>query len=97
VIPVVMVLLGLSLGVAGTLLGAVWAELYGTRHLGAIRAVGASAGVFASALAPGMMGVALDLGVSIEAQLLAMAGFSLAAAAAATAGAIAAGRRPATG
>ncbi|MFC4172721.1 MFS transporter [Microvirga sp. GCM10011540] len=78
--PVFMVLSGLSLGSANTVLGAMWAELYGTRHLGSIRAVASAGGVFASALAPGLMGVLLDYGVSVTSQLLMLAGYTLASA-----------------
>lgn len=78
IIPVVMVLLGLTLGSGSTLLGAVWAELYGTSHIGSIWAVAAEAGVFASAPAPGLMGVLLDLAVPIADQMLAMAALTVA-------------------
>ena len=75
-VPVFMLLSGLSMGSSGTLLGSLWAELYGTRHLGAIRSLATSGGVFASALAPGLMGILLDLGVGIGAQLAGMAVYS---------------------
>jgi len=42
-----------------------WAELYGTEHLGAIRAAGAVLSVFASALGPVFVGWALDEKVSM--------------------------------
>ena len=79
-VPAFMLLSGLSMGSSGTLLGSLWAELYGTRHLGAIRSLATSGAVFASALAPGLMGVLLDLGVGIGAQLAGMAVYSGAAA-----------------
>ena len=72
-----MILSGLSLGSANTVLGAMWAELYGTRYLGSIRAVASAGGVFASVLAPGLMGVLLDYGVSVTSQLLLLAGYTL--------------------
>lgn len=75
-VPVFMLLSGLSMGSSGTLLGSLWAELYGTRHLGAIRSLATSGGVFASALAPGLMGILLDLGVGIGALLLGLAVYS---------------------
>lgn len=56
---------GLSMGVAGTLMGALWAELYGTRHLGAIRALVQAVMVLATALAPGLLGGLLDAGVTV--------------------------------
>jgi MFS family permease len=77
-VPVFMVLGALTTGSSNTLLGALWAELFGTRHLGAIRAVAFSTQVLASALSPGLVGVLLDAGVPLEAQYLAMAGYALA-------------------
>lgn len=73
VVPVFMLLGGIAMGSSSTLLGSLWAELYGTRHLGAIRSLVASGTVLASALAPGLMGVLLDQGVGITAQLAGMA------------------------
>jgi MFS family permease len=73
VLPVFMALVGLTLGSASTIQGALWAELYGTEHLGAIRSVATAGVVFASALSPGLIGILMDAGVGLEAQLLAMA------------------------
>jgi predicted MFS family arabinose efflux permease len=60
-------LLGLTSGIAFTALTALWAEIYGVRHLGAIRSLVASLSVLASALGPLAMGAMMDAGVSIEA------------------------------
>jgi MFS family permease len=79
-LPVIMVLLGITGGSSGTIQGALWAELYGTRNLGAIRAVAAAAQVFASALSPGLIGILMDAGVPLESQLLAMAAYCFLAA-----------------
>lgn len=54
------ILLGLGSGLTKVLMGAIWAESYGTLHLGAIRSLVASGSVFASALAPGLFGLLLD-------------------------------------
>ncbi|SLN59762.1 MFS transporter [Oceanibacterium hippocampi] len=75
-----MALSGFTAGAATTLLGALWAEIYGTRHLGAIRALAVASMVFATGVAPGMMGALIDLGIDITDQILAMAGYTLAAA-----------------
>ena len=53
-------LLGVGSGLTAVILGAIWAELYGITHLGAIRAFGASAMVFSSGLAPVAMGLLID-------------------------------------
>jgi len=58
---------GMTSGAGSTLLGTLWAEIYGVRHLGAIRALVTASSVVASALSPATIGWALDAGVSIEA------------------------------
>jgi sugar phosphate permease len=68
---VFMALAGASDGASATLVSALWAELYGTRHLGAIRSLAVSAVVATTAVAPGVTGVLIDRGVGIEAQILA--------------------------
>lgn len=76
-----MVLGAATNGSSSTLLGALWAELFGTRHLGAIRSVAFAAQVFATALAPGLMGVLLDLDVRLEYQFVAMSAYAFGASA----------------
>jgi len=73
-----MALLGMTAGMASAMLGAIWAELYGTRHIGAIRALAMAQMVFATALAPGLMGWMIDAGVHLETQFLGMALYTLA-------------------
>lgn len=75
---VFMFLLGSSYGVSSAVFGAIWPEVYGTRHLGAIRSVVSAAMVFASALGPGMTGWLIDRGVGFELQLIVMAVYCLA-------------------
>jgi len=75
-----MMLAGATSGGAVTVLGALWAELYGTRHLGAIRALAVAGMVFSSALGPGVMGWLIDWGVRLEDQFLAMAVYTVAGA-----------------
>ena len=60
-------LLGFTSGIAFTAITALWAEIYGVRHLGAIRSLAMSLSVLASALGPLVMGALMDAGVSIEA------------------------------
>lgn len=61
-----MLAAGVSVGIVSTTVAAMWAEVYGTAHLGAIRALAASLSVFASALSPVLMGWMIDVGVSME-------------------------------
>lgn len=75
VLPVFMALAGLTQGLSSTVQGALWPELYGLAHLGAIRGVVMAGVVFASALAPGVIGVLLDAGIAFDAQLMVMAGY----------------------
>ncbi|MES2942741.1 MAG: MFS transporter, partial [Pseudomonadota bacterium] len=59
-----MALYGMSNGFSLSLFGSLWPEIYGLRHLGAIRAVILSLLVFASATGPGLAGLLIDAGVS---------------------------------
>jgi len=72
-----MGLLGMTAGMASAMLGAIWAELYGTRHIGAIRSLAMAQMVFATALAPGLMGWLIDAGVALETQFVVMALYTL--------------------
>ena len=74
---VFMFLLGTSYGISSAVFGAIWPESYGTRHLGAIRAVVAAAMVFASAVGPGITGWLIDQGIGFDKQLLAMSGYCI--------------------
>ncbi|MCA1749329.1 MAG: nitrate/nitrite transporter [Parasphingopyxis sp.] len=74
-----MCLLGVSYGFTSTLVGALWPEVYGIKHLGAIRAVIVAAMVFATALGPGITGALIDRGIGLPVQMLWMAGWCLAA------------------
>lgn len=63
-------LTGLSAGVVNNAASIVWAELYGTTHIGAIRALATAGMVFASAAGPGIAGVLIDAGIPLERQCL---------------------------
>lgn len=80
ILPVFMAMAGLAHGSASTIQGALWAELYGIDHVGAIRSVVAAGMVFASALSPGLIGILLDAGVTLHAQFVTMAVYCLVAA-----------------
>ncbi len=62
---VIMGAMGISAGSTNPAFSSLWAELYGTQHLGAIRAAASVLSVFASALGPLAVGWALDSGVSL--------------------------------
>ncbi|MEO0497184.1 MAG: MFS transporter [Pseudomonadota bacterium] len=70
-----MVLMGISYGFSSTIAGAVLPELYGTKHLGSIRAVVVASMVLLTAAGPGLTGTLIDTGIPFETQLLFMAGY----------------------
>lgn len=77
-VPVFMVLYGITDGISLTLMGALWPELFGVRHVGAIRSVVVAVLVTASAAGPGLGGVLIDAGVSFPAVIAAMSGLCVA-------------------
>ena len=62
------VFLGLTSGANATLPNAFWAEHFGTKHLGAIKASAAAAMVLGSAIGPAITGVLLDFSLPLETQ-----------------------------
>jgi len=64
-------LAGISQGVGGTVKAALWAEIYGVRHLGAIRSLVSSLMILGTAASPVLFGRALDMGVPIAGVLFA--------------------------
>lgn len=69
--------LGLTTGMNTTLPNAFWAEFYGTKHIGAIKAMAAAIMVLGSAIGPGITGLGIDLGLGIEAQYIGIAAYFL--------------------
>jgi len=74
-VPVFMCLFGITNGFSLTLFGALWPEVYGLKHLGAIRALVSSSLVLVSALGPGVSGWLLDSGISFTHQVAALGVF----------------------
>ncbi|WP_299950076.1 MFS transporter [uncultured Ruegeria sp.] len=70
-----MVFLALTAGAHNPLPSAFWAEFYGTRHIGAIKAMAAAVMVLGSAIGPGLTGVLIDLGISLDTQFIWIAAF----------------------
>ncbi|GAA4221835.1 MFS family permease [Sagittula marina] len=70
-----LMFLAISAGANQTLPNAFWAEFYGTRSLGAIKAMAAAVMVLGSALGPGITGVLIDAGIGIETQYIGVAAF----------------------
>lgn len=63
-------LLAVTFGAGATLPGAFWAEFYGTRHLGAIKALATAVMVLGSALGPGITGALIDRGIDFPQQMV---------------------------
>ena len=61
-----MGLLGVTNGLTNVLLSSLWAEIYGVRYLGSIKALTGSLMVFSTALATVVFGILIDAGYSIE-------------------------------
>ncbi len=61
-----MLLMGASSGLYFTGLSALWAELYGTKHLGAIKSLTNAVMVFSSALGPALVGSLLSWQISFD-------------------------------
>lgn len=70
-ILVYMACIGTAFGMYAPIFGAVWAELYGTRHLGAIKSSVTALMVLGTALSPGISGWLIDLGVGLPAMIVA--------------------------
>lgn len=82
-----IVLMGASTGMHVTMMATFWAEVFGTRHLGTIRAMLAAVMVLGTALGPVITGALIDLGLDFPLQSFGIAAyFVIAAALAALAG-----------
>jgi MFS family permease len=71
-------LLGIGHGFQTTVLPAYWAEFYGTRHIGALKALAAAVMVLASALGPGITGALIDAGYEFPVQMIGITAYFLA-------------------
>jgi MFS family permease len=71
--PIFMLLAGGTAGAATIVMGALWVELYGTNYLGSIRSMCFAIMVISTSIAPGLMGLLLDIGVTLETQLFILA------------------------
>jgi len=67
------IVFGLIQGIVHTVATPIWAEIYGTRHLGGIKAIAAALMVFASAMSPVTLGLMIDSGYPFGALLLVLA------------------------
>jgi predicted MFS family arabinose efflux permease len=59
-------LIGISNGLANVLGSSTWAELYGVKHIGSIKALTTALMVFSTAFGTALFGILIDIGYSIE-------------------------------
>lgn len=90
-----MIGLGVTAGLNPTVVGAMWAEVYGVVHLGAIRAMAQSIMVFGTAASPVLMGFLIDEGTAIDTMAWGAVGWVVAAAVLVLVGTVV-GARPVT-
>ena len=70
VATVAMVLMAMTIGAGQTVVAAFWAEFYGTRFIGGIKALAAAVMVFGTAIGPGVSGWLIDLGIDFPDQMI---------------------------
>ena len=59
-------LIGISNGLANVLGSSTWAEIYGVKHIGSIKALTTALMVFSTAFGTALFGILIDYGFSIE-------------------------------
>ena len=69
-LPISMILIGSSAGVATIVISALWIELYGIDYLGSIRSMCFSLVVLSTSISPALMGLLLDMGVTLKVQFI---------------------------
>ncbi len=68
--PIFMILIGASTGAATVVISALWVELYGIDYLGSIRSMCFSMVVLSTSISPALIGLLLDMGVTLEFQFI---------------------------
>jgi MFS family permease len=66
-------LVGMTMGIASALWGVLLPVVYGTEHLGSIRALATTIMVFSTAIGPGLTGILIDRGIDFPTQCSALA------------------------
>ena len=67
---VAVAFMGITSGIQATLPSAFWAEFFGTRHLGSIKAMATAVMVLGSAIGPGLTGWIIDRGINFPDQMV---------------------------
>ena len=66
---IALAVFAMGAGIQATVPAALWAEFYGTKHIGAVKALSMSLMVLGSAIGPGISGVLIDLGLDFPQQM----------------------------
>lgn len=69
-----LMLIGVTAGAMGSIVSAVWAEMFGADNVGRVRSFGTAAAVFSAASAPALMGFLFNHGIGFERILIGFAG-----------------------
>ena len=69
-ISIFMILMGASAGSATIVISTLWVELYGINYIGSIRSMFFSMVVLATSISPALMGLLLDIGITLEIQFI---------------------------
>ena len=69
-LPISMILIGASVGIATIVISALWVELYGIDYLGSIRSMCFSLVVLSTSISPALMGLLIDIGITLEVQFI---------------------------
>ena len=76
VAPIFMILIGASTGAATIVFSALWIDLYGIGYLGSIRSMSYSMVVVSTAISPALMGLLLDIGITLKIQFVIFATYT---------------------
>ena len=76
-----LMFMGFSVGAHATMSAALWAEFYGTRNLGRIRAMTGAIMVLGTAIGPALSGWLIDFGIDLPSQTFGISAYFLVAAA----------------
>ena len=75
--PIFMILIGASTGAATIVISALWVELYGIDYIGSIRSMCFSLVVLSTSISPALIGLLLDMGITLEIQFIILATYIL--------------------
>lgn len=75
-----LALMAITVGSNFALISSFWAEFYGTRHLGGVKAMGAAIMVLGTAIGPILTGLLIDEGIPLDTQMTGIAVYFLLAA-----------------